>query len=66
MNEVNQYILDTIKTHVWGGFDTRDEIQRVISDLLEEDADERMLREFVSIEFKKNLKLKNIGFKLQM
>lgn len=27
MNEVNQYILDTIKTHVWGGFDTPDEIQ---------------------------------------
>ncbi|WP_054205077.1 MULTISPECIES: DUF6891 domain-containing protein [Pseudoalteromonas] len=53
MNEVNQYILDTIKTHVWGGFDTPDEIQGIISDLFEEDADERVLREFVSIEFKK-------------
>ena len=55
MNEVNQYILDTIKTHVWGGFDTPDDIQEVISDLLEEGADEEMLRESVSFEFKKKL-----------
>ncbi|WP_447926803.1 DUF6891 domain-containing protein [Vreelandella sp. EE27] len=55
MNEVNQYILDTIKVHVWGGFDTPEDIQEVISDLLEDDADEQMLRESVSIEFKKKL-----------
>jgi len=55
MNEVNQYILDTIKVHVWGGFDTPEGVQKVISDLLEEDADEQMLRESVSIEFRKKL-----------
>jgi hypothetical protein len=55
MNEVNQYILDAIKVHVWGGFDTPEEIQEMISDLLEEGADEKMLRESVSVEFKKKL-----------
>ena len=55
MNEVNQYILDAIKVHVWGGFDTPEDIQEVISDLLEEGADEKMLRESVSIEFRKKL-----------
>jgi len=55
MNEVTQYILDAIKVHVWGGFDTPDDIQGVISGLLEEGADEKVLRESVSIEFKKKL-----------
>lgn len=55
MNEVDQYILDTIKSHVWGGFDTPDDIQEVISDLLEEGADEKMLRESVNTEFMKKL-----------
>lgn len=59
MNEVNQYILDTIKVHVWGGFDAADEIQEVISDLLEEGADEKLLRESVSIEFKKKFEAEN-------
>jgi len=53
VNEVNQYIHDTIKVHVWGGFDTPDDIQEVISDLLEEGANEKMLRESVNIEFEK-------------
>ncbi|WP_417861727.1 DUF6891 domain-containing protein [Vreelandella venusta] len=53
MNEVDKYILDAIKVHVWGGFDTPEDIQEMIADLLEEGADEEMLREPVSIEFKK-------------
>jgi hypothetical protein len=53
MNEVNQYILDAIKVHVWGGFDTLNDVQEVISDLLEDGADEKMLREFVNTEFDK-------------
>lgn len=53
MNEVNQYILDAIKVHVWGGFDTPDEVQEMISDILEDDADEDMLRKSVDIEFGK-------------
>lgn len=53
MNDVNQYILNAIKVHVWGGFDTPDEVQEMISDILEEGADEEMLRKSVSIEFAK-------------
>lgn len=53
MDEVNQYILATIKAHVWGGFDAPDDVHEVISDLLEDGADEDMLREFVATEFAK-------------
>ena len=55
VNEVSQYILDAIKVHVWGGFDTPEDIQELISDLLEEGADEKLLRESVYIEFKEKL-----------
>ena len=34
MNEINQYIFNTIKMHVWGGFDTQEDIQEMISDIL--------------------------------
>lgn len=53
MDEVNQYILDAIKVHVWGGFNTPSEVQEMITDILEDDADEEMLRKSVSIEFEK-------------
>ncbi len=53
VNDVNQYILDTIKAHVWSGFETADDIQDIISDLLEEGADESMLRQSVGIEMNK-------------
>lgn len=52
MNDANQNILDAIKVSVWGGFDTFDQAQEVITDLLEEGADEKMLRESVETEFK--------------
>ena len=53
MNESNQYILDQIKVQVWGGFESADEVQEMITDILEEGADEEMLREQVGIEFQK-------------
>ncbi|MGO2008558.1 DUF6891 domain-containing protein [Vreelandella alkaliphila] len=53
MNKVDQYTLDIVKTLVWGGFHAREDIQEEISDLLEEEADEDMLRESVNSEFKK-------------
>jgi hypothetical protein len=55
MSEVDEYILSAIKVHVWGGFDTPDQVQDKISDLLEDDADEKMLRASVDLEFKKKL-----------
>jgi hypothetical protein len=53
MNEEDQYIFDLIKVHVWAGFDTPDEVQEMISDVLEEGADEDMLRKSVATEFQK-------------
>ena len=53
LNELNQYILETIKAHVWSGFETADDIQEIIADLLEEGADQSMLRQSVSIELNK-------------
>lgn len=52
MNDTDQYILDAIKVQVWGGFDTHEDVQDLISDLLEDDADESMLRDSVDIEFR--------------
>lgn len=56
MNDVNQYILDAIKVQVWGGFSTYEGVQDLISDLLEDGADEKMLRNSVDIEFEKKHK----------
>ncbi|MFA0570877.1 DUF6891 domain-containing protein [Vibrio gallaecicus] len=55
MNEVNQYILDAIKINVWGGFSSPADVQELISDLLEEGADEQTLRQSVGNEFKAKL-----------
>jgi hypothetical protein len=60
VDEVNQYILDAIKAHVWGGFDTPDEIQEMISDILEDGADEEMLRKSVDMEFEKKSEAEKI------
>ena len=53
MNDTDKYILDTIKTCVWSGFYDPDEVQQVIDDILEDDADEAMLRAAVAPEFEK-------------
>ena len=53
MSEVDQYILDAIKSHVWSGFYTPGEMQRIIDDLLEVGADEALLRASVLPEFER-------------
>ena len=53
MSDVDDYILDKIKVHVWGGFDSEDDIQDIITDILEDDANEEMLRKSVNLEFEK-------------
>lgn len=53
LSEVDQYIIDAIKTHVWSGFYNPNEVQRVIDDLLEPGADEAYLRAAVLPEFAK-------------
>lgn len=51
MNDTDKYILDTIKTCVWSGFYDADDVHQIIDDILEEDADETMLRSAVAPEF---------------
>lgn len=53
MNETNQYIYDEIKSAVKSGFRTEEEVQEMINDILEEDADENMLRKLIIFEFDK-------------
>ena len=53
MNDSNQYILGLIKTHVWSGFDSEEDVYQMIEDVLDEDADEEMLRAAVLPEFQR-------------
>ncbi len=51
MNDATRYILDAIQSHVWSGFHSPADVDRVIDDLLEGDADETLLRAAVGPEF---------------
>ena len=55
LNETELYILDAIKSRVWSGFYDESDIHQLIDDIIEKDADEKMLRESVPIEFGKKL-----------
>ena len=55
MNDTDKYILDSIKTWVWSGFYGPDDVQEMIGDILEDDADEAYLRSSVAPEFEKKL-----------
>lgn len=51
MTETDKYILDAIETWVWSGFYDPSEVNRMIDDILEDDADETMLRAAVQPAF---------------
>jgi hypothetical protein len=53
MDETDQYILDAIRTWIWSGFYGPDEVQNMIDDILEDDADEELLRSQVAPEFER-------------
>lgn len=53
MNESDQYVFNAIKTWIWSGFYDPDEVDSMIDDILEEDADETMLRAAAAPEFDK-------------
>lgn len=53
MNETDEYILGAIRVWIWSGFYSPESVQHLISDLLENDADEEMLRAAVEPEFAK-------------
>jgi hypothetical protein len=51
MSETDKYILNAIKSWVWSGFYSPDEVDSMIDDIMENDADEAMLRAAVVPEF---------------
>ncbi|MEO1522833.1 MAG: hypothetical protein AAFU78_18925, partial [Cyanobacteria bacterium J06633_2] len=51
MTSTNEYILDAIRKWVWSGFYTPEQVDMMIDDILEEDADEQLLRAAVATEF---------------
>ena len=53
MNDADKYILENIRTWVWSGFYSPEEVDEFIDDILEPDADEAMLRAAVLPEFEK-------------
>jgi|SRR5262245_7249476 len=53
MSETDEYILNAIKSWVWSGFYSPDQVDAMIDDILEGDADEAMLRAAVAPEFDK-------------
>jgi hypothetical protein len=55
MSQTDEYILNAIKTWVWSGFYNPDEVDSMIDDILEDDADETMLRAAVAPEFDRKI-----------
>ncbi|MCU0535421.1 MAG: hypothetical protein MUD14_16150 [Hydrococcus sp. Prado102] len=53
MSDTDNYILDAIKIWVWSGFYDPDEVNDMIDDILEDDANEEMLRSAIALEFDK-------------
>jgi hypothetical protein len=53
MNQSDHYILDSIKAWVWSGFYSPSEVDEMIGEILEPDANEAMLREAAVQEFDK-------------
>jgi len=53
MNDSTKYVLDLIKGWVWSGYYEPDEVQERIGEILEEDADEALLRAAVAPEFER-------------
>ena len=57
MSKTDEYILNAIKTWVWSGFYSPDQVDAMIDDILEDGADEIMLRRAVAPEFDKKAAL---------
>jgi hypothetical protein len=53
MSDSNEYILGLIKTHVWSGFYSEEDVYQMIEDVLDENADVELLRAAVRPEFRR-------------
>ena len=56
MNDLDKYLLESIKLFVWTGFNTLDDVHTSLDTILEEGADEVMLRSAIQSEFEKKRK----------
>ncbi len=59
LSETDKYILGAIHKWAWSGFYSPEEVDQMIDDILEEDANEQMLREAVLPEFAKKQEAEN-------
>lgn len=57
MNDSEKYIADQIRLSIWSGHETPDRIQEIITEILEDDADEEMLRSLVQKGFDEKIQL---------
>ena len=55
MNETETYIAAQIRLRVWSGYAVAEDVQDMITDILEGDADEQMLRARVDEEFQRKI-----------
>ena len=53
MNDTETYISEQIRLRVWSGYDDAEDVQDMITDILEDDANEGMLRARVAEEFQR-------------
>ena len=56
MSDSDRYILEAIRKWVWSGFYSQEEVDYMIGDILDDDANEEMLRAAVAPEFDKKKK----------
>jgi len=53
---IDEYILEAIELSVWGGFNSPEDVNQMVSDILEDGANEAMLRQAIKLEFAKKHK----------
>ena len=59
MNETETYIANQIRLNVWSGLTVLDDVQDMITEILEDDADEEILRGLVAQEFERKADAEN-------
>lgn len=65
MNQDELYIVDEIKTWVWSGCYDAQQVNQFLSDILEGDVEEEMLRAIIDDEFEKKNSKNNLGHHVQ-
>ncbi|MBI6819539.1 DUF6891 domain-containing protein [Pseudomonas syringae] len=64
MNESEQYVTDSIKTWVWSGFYSAQEMDEMIEDIIDDDCDVAVLKAFIAQELKQKLEAERLWPKI--